>query len=151
MRYARFAIALLGFAVVLSAADPFAGTWKLNTSKSKFKTGKPAKEQTVTITEEGSNLDVTIKGISAEGTPISSHYTVPAAGGDGKIIESPYDAIFGKRMGPNRREISYSKGGKVVLTVRTRVSGDGKTLTATAKGTDLAGKPVDGRSVLEKQ
>jgi hypothetical protein len=151
MRYARFAIALLGLAVVLSAADPFAGTWKLNTSKSKSKTGKLPKEQTVTITEEGSNLDVTIKGISAEGTPISSHYAVPAAGGDGKIIESPYDAVSSERIGPTRREITYSKGGKVVMRVHTRVSANGKTLTATVKGTDLAGKPVDGESVLEKQ
>ena len=151
MRLTRIAIALLGLAVVLSAADPFAGTWKLNPSKSKYKIGKPAKEQTVTITEEGSNLDVMIKGVSADGTPISSHYTVPAAGGDGKIIESPYDAVSSKRPGPRHREIVYSKGGKAAMTVHTRVSANGKTLTATVKGTDLAGKPVDGESVLEKQ
>ena len=151
MRLTKLAIALLGLAVVLSAADPFAGTWKLNASKSKYKTGKPAKEQTVTLTEEGSNLDVTIKGISAEGTPISSHYTVPAAGGDGKIIESPYDAVSSTRPGPKHREIAYSKGGKVVMRVQTRVSANGKTLTATVKGTDLAGKAVDGKSILEKQ
>jgi hypothetical protein len=151
MRYPKLAFALLGFATVLVAADPFAGTWKLNTEKSKYKSGAPAKEQTVTITEADSNLDVTIKGTAQDGTPISSHYTVPAQGGEGKIMESPYEAVSGKRMGPRQREIMYSKGGKVVLTVRTRVSADDKTMTATVKGTDTAGKAVDGTAVYEKQ
>jgi hypothetical protein len=151
MRCARLAFALLGFSAALMAAEPFAGTWKLNPAKSKYKTGAPAKEQTVTIAEAGSDLDVTISGTSAEGTPISSHYTVPASGGEGKIIESPYEAVSGKRMGANDREISYSKGGKVVLTVHTRVSKDGKTMTGTVKGTDATGKPVDGVASYEKQ
>jgi len=45
----------------------------------------------------------------------------------------------------------YTKGGKVVLTVRTRVSADGKTMTTTVKGTDAAGKAVDGSAVYDKQ
>ena len=151
MRSIRFAFALLGLAGVLVAADPFVGTWKLNHAKSKYKTGAPAKEQTVTIAESGSDLDITVSGTSADGMPFSSHYTVPAPGGEGKIIESPYEAVSGKRMGPNQREITYSKGGKAVLTVRTRVSADGKTMTGTVKGTDAQGKAVDGTAVFEKQ
>src|SRR6266705_4685017 len=111
MRFAKLASALLGFAALLMAADPFAGTWSLNTAKTKYKTGAPAKEQTLTITETGSDLDVTIKGTAADGAAISSHYTVPAKGGEGKIVESPYDAVSGKRPSANQREISYSKGG----------------------------------------
>ena len=91
------------------------------------------------------------QGIAADGSPISSHYTEPAAGGKGKIIQSPYEAVSTKRLARNEREISFSKAGKVVLTVRTKVSADGKTRTATLKGTDLAGKPVDGKSVYDKQ
>ena len=151
MRYAKLAFALLGFAAVLVAAEPFAGTWKLNTGKSKFKTGAPPKELTITIEESGRDLDVTAKGTSADGSPISGHYTVPAQGGEGKIIEFPYDAVSGKRMGPNQREVSYSKGGKVVYTVRTRVSGDGKTMTSTSKGSNPQGQTVEGTSVYEKQ
>jgi hypothetical protein len=151
MRCPKLAFAVLAIAATLFAAEPFAGTWKVDSAKAKYKAGQPPKEQTVTIAEAGSDLDVTVKGISAEGTPTSSHYTVPAAGGEGKIIESPFEAVSHKRMGPNQREISYSKGGKVVLTIRTRVSGDGKTMTATVKGTDAQGKPVDGVVVYEKQ
>ena len=151
MRYAKCVLALLGLAAVLSAADPIVGNWKLNPAKSKYKAGQPPKEETVTIVEAGSDFDVTIKGTSAQGTPISTHYTVPAAGGQGKIIESPYDAVSRKRLGQRQAEITSSKGGKVVMTVRTRVSADGKTLTANVKGVDPTGSPVDGTAVLEKQ
>ena len=151
MRFPKLVFALLGLAATLVAAEPFAGTWKLNHDKSKYKTGAPAKEQTVTITEADGNLDVTIRGTAEDGTPILSHYTVPAAGGDGKVIESPYDAVSGKSMGANQREVMYSKGGKVVFTIRTRISADGKTMTGTVKGTDAQGKPVEGTAVYDKQ
>jgi hypothetical protein len=152
MKFAKISIALLGMTAVLFAADPFAATWKMNPAKSKFKAGKPAKEQTVTITEAGSDLDVKVTGTTAEGNPISSHYTMPAAGGAGKMIESPsYDGASGKRLGPRQREISYTKAGKVVYTVRTNVSADGKTMTASAKGVNPVGQTVDGTSVYDKQ
>ena len=112
----------------LVAADPNAGTWKLNLEKSKYKTGTPPKEQTLTIAEAGSDLDVTLSGTAADGAAIMSHYTVPAEGGEGKIIQSPYEAVSGKRMGPNEREITLSKGGKDVLTAHSRVSAVRRTM-----------------------
>ena len=151
MRYVKLAFTLLGLAAVLIAAEPFAGTWKLNLEKSKYKTGTPPKEQTITIAKSGSDLDVRISGTAADGSAIMSHYTVPAQGGEGKIIEAPYEAVSGKRMGPNEREITYSKGGKAVLTARSRVSADGKTVTVIVKGTDAQDKPVDAVVVYDKQ
>ncbi len=47
--------------------------------------------------------------------------------------------------------ISYSKGGKVILTNRARVSKDGKTMTANITGTDKDGKPVAGVSIYDRQ
>jgi hypothetical protein len=70
----------LGFAATLVAADPFAGTWELNVAKSKYKTGAPNKEGTIVITESGSDLDVSTTATSADGAPISAHYTVAAKG-----------------------------------------------------------------------
>jgi len=151
MRYAKLAFALFGFAAVLIAAEPFAGTWKLNLEKSKYKTGSPPKEQTATIAEAGSDLEVTISGTAADGTATMSHYTVPAQGGEGKIIQSPYEAVSGKRIGPNEREVRYSKGGKVVLTTHNRVSADGKTVTVNVKGSNAQGQPVDAVVVYDKQ
>ena len=151
MRYAKLAFALLGLAALLIAADPFAGTWKLNSAKSKYTTGSPPKEQTVTIAESGSDLDVTVSGTAADGSAIMSHFTVPAKGGEGKIIQSPYEAVSGKRMGANQLDITFNKGGKVALTVHSGVSADGKTRMINMKGTDTQGKSVDAVVVYDKQ
>ena len=151
MRHTKLVFALFGLATLLVAADPFAGTWKADPAKAKYKTGAPPKEQTVTIAESGSDLDITVKGTAADGAPISSHYTVPASGGQGKIIESPYEGVSGKRMSERQRETRYTKDGKTAITIRSRVSADAKTLTVAVKGNDFQGKPVDGTSVYTKQ
>jgi surface antigen len=151
MRYTRLLFVLFAFTATLIAADPFAGTWKLNSAKTKYKTGTPPKEQTVTFSEEGSTLHVMVKGTSSDGKTMSSHFTVPIAGGSGKIIESPYEAVSGKNISPNERETTFSKGGKVVYTATAKRSADGKTLTVTVKGTNVVGQSVDGAAVYDKQ
>ncbi|MBI3282264.1 MAG: hypothetical protein HYZ57_20795, partial [Acidobacteria bacterium] len=134
------------------AADPFVGTWSLNASKTKYKTGQPAKEQTVTIQQEGDNYTVTIKGVAANDTPFSARYTIPIRSGKGTVEESTaYDAVSTKRLDAMRRENTYFKAGKQMMTIRTRVSKDGKMLTVNVKGTDALGKPVDGVAVYDKQ
>jgi hypothetical protein len=144
-------LAMLAIGFTLWAADPFAGTWKLNVEKSKYKKGTPNKESTITIAETGSDLDVNTSATSADGDAISVHYTVPAKGGDGKIIAGPWEAVSANRPGDKERVTSFSKGGKVVYTVRSRISGDGKTMTTTVNGTNAAGKEVAGTNVYEKQ
>ena len=151
MRYVKLVLMLLAVAAALVAADPFVGTWKVNPAQSKFKTGAAPKEQTVTISESGGDLDIAVKGTAADGTPISTHYTIPAGGGNGKVIESPYEAVWGKRMSANERETSYSKGGKVVYTTHAQLSKEGKTLTVHSKGTNPAGQKVDGTVTYDKQ
>src|SRR5260370_36163623 len=126
MRYSKLVFVLLAFAGALIAADPFVGTWKLNSAKTKYKTGMPPKEQTVTFSEEGSDLHTMVKGTSSDGQAISMHFTVPTAGGTGKIIESPYQAVSAKMSNPNDRDTSFSKGGKVVYTANSQRSADRK-------------------------
>jgi len=150
MRYVKLAVAAMAFATAVFAADPFVGTWKLNPSKSKFKTGAAPKEQTLTITESGGDLDITVKGTAADGRSITTHFTIPANGGNGKIIESPYEAVSGKRISNSERETMYSKGGHVVYTTHAKIS-NGKTLTVHSKGTNPAGQMVDGDVTYDKQ
>jgi hypothetical protein len=150
MRFAKLVFMFLAVAVALIAADPFVGTWIVNPAKSKFKTGAAPKEQTVTISESGGDLDIAVKGTSADGTPISIHYTIPSGGGSGKVIESSYDAIAGKRENANERETTYSKGGKVIYTTHAKLAKDGKTLTVHAKGTNPAGQMVDGTYTYDR-
>jgi len=151
MRYSKLTLLLLAFAGALIAADPFVGTWKLNSAKSKYKTGMPPKEQTVTFSEEGSDLHVMVKGTSSDGRAISTHFTVPTAGGTGKIIESPFEAVKAKSAGTNERDTSFSKGGKVVFTARAKRSADGKTMTVAVKGTNPSGQTVEGANFYDKE
>ncbi|PYT16057.1 MAG: hypothetical protein DMG59_11685 [Acidobacteria bacterium] len=151
MRYSKLVLLLLAFAGALIAADPFVGTWKLNAAKTKFKTGMAPKEQTVSFSEEGSDLHVMVKGTSPDGKAISVHFTVPTAGGTGKIIESPYEAVSSKSVNANERDTSFSKGGKVVYTAKAKRAADGKTMTVAVKGTNPSGQTVEGTAFYDKQ
>jgi hypothetical protein len=151
MRYTKPIMLFLAFAGVLIAADPFVGTWKLDSEKTKYKTGMPPKEQTVTFSEEGSELHVVVKGTSSDGQPISTHFIVPIAGGTGKVIESPYEAVSAKNAKANERETSFSKGGSVVYTAHAKRSADGKTMTVAVKGTNPSGQTVEGTNFYQKQ
>lgn len=152
MRYTKLMLVLFGFAATLVAADPYAGTWKMNSAKTKYKLGTAPKEQTVTIMEMGADLHLKIAGTAPDGSKISIDYTVPSAGGTGKIIESSsYDGVSGKRIAANEREVSYMKGGKAVYTTHSKVSADGNTLSVSAKGLSPAGQAVEADVVYEKQ
>ena len=152
MRYTRIMLVLLGFAATLCAADPFVGTWKMNPAKTKYKVGTAPKEQTVTITEAGSDLNVSVAGTAADGSKIAVSYTIPSAGGTGKIVESSsYDGISGKRMGPNERVMSYMKGGKAVYTAHSKLSSDGNSLSVSSKGVNPLGQTVDATVAYDKE
>lgn len=152
MGYTKLMLVLLGFAATLCAADPFVGTWKMNPTKTKYKVGTAPKEQTVTITEAGSDLNVIVAGTAADGSKISVSYIVPSAGGAGKIlVSSSYDGISGKRIGPNEREVSYMKGGKAVYTTHSKVSTDGNSLSVSSKGVNPFGQTVNANVAYDKQ
>jgi hypothetical protein len=56
-----------------------------------------------------------------------------------------------KRIDANTVESTQKKGGKVMLQTRRVVSADGKTMTATATGTNAAGKRVKNVEVFDKK
>ena len=151
MRYTKIVFAFLAFAAALMAADPFVGNWKMNPAKSKYKTGMPPKEQTLVFTEEGKDLHVMVKGKSSDGKAISAHYTMPSAGGTGKIIEGAYEGVSTKIINAKERETIYTKGGKPVYNVKSKLSDDGKTLTIKVNGMNALGQTVEGTHVYEKQ
>jgi hypothetical protein len=143
MRYIRLTLLLCGLAATLSAANPFVGVWKLNVAKSDYKEGLPPKEQIVTITETGPDTRIRVDGIQGDGTKTVVDYTIPTAGGTGKMQTSDaYDGITARMFGPNSREINRLKNGKVVFSAVGTVSADGKTITAVSKGVSPHGKPV---------
>jgi hypothetical protein len=151
MRKILYVLALLAFATPLFASDPMTGTWKLDSAKTKYTTGTPAKDLTLVIVQDGDNLQVTATGTNADGTPIAIKYTLPVNGGPGSVQSGPFDAVVSKHVSATTRENTFTKDGKVVRTRRAVLSKDGKTLTVTVGGVDAGGNPVAGNDVFDKQ
>ena len=143
---------LLCVAAVACAADPFAGTWKVDVAKSLYRTGTPPKSMTITIAESGIDQDTTVATTTADGAEISWRFTVPTKGGIGKVVHGVgFDSVSAKRVDDRTRETHYSQGAKEVRTVRMAIAKDGKTMNTTVTGLDGQGKPVNANLVSEKQ
>jgi hypothetical protein len=151
MRTLISAVAVFAFAGVLLAESPFAGTWKLDSAKTKYTTGEPPKDLTLVIEEQGDMLKVAGTGTNSDGSPLSVKYSLPEKGGDGQVQNGPYDAVSSKRISANVRVNSYKKSGKQVSSRRVVVSKDGKMLTSSVKGINAIGAPIAGTDVYEKQ
>jgi hypothetical protein len=151
MRKLISALALFAFAGALFGETPFAGTWKLDSAKTKYTAGQPPKDVTIVIEEQGDNLLVTGTGTNSDGSPLSVKYTVPTNGGEAKIESGPWDSITSKRINANERENHYSKNGKEVSTRRIVVAKNGKTMRSTVKGMNPTGDTVAGTDVFQKQ
>lgn len=145
------AFALFAFATTLLAQNPFVGTWKLDSAKTKYTTGEPPKDVTLVIEEQGDNLHVAATGTNTDGSALSVKYTVPVKGGAGHVEDGPYDAIRSRMINANVRENRYSKGGKEVTSRRIVVTKDGKTMRSVVKGVDAQGQSIAGTEVFDKQ
>jgi hypothetical protein len=154
MRRFQLALALAlcaSFAVVSAADDPFNGTWRLNTAKSKYE-GAPAPEKaSVTIQSDGTMS--TVKGESTyDGKAYSTSYSVKLDGTPGPLEGSPVaDMIAVKKIDERTRELKSMKGGKTVSESRATVSADGKTATVVGAGLNPKGVQVKYTAVYDKQ
>ena len=101
----------------LPAADPFAGTWKLNLAKSKF-TGQQTK-----IEDLGQNRYKFTGGADSD--------TITADGTDQPYHDGTTHAVTMET--PNVRKTVVKKDGKILSTYTWTLSADGKTMTL--KGT----------------
>ena len=134
------------------ASDPRIGTWKLNVAKSKYSPGPAPRSNTLKVEASGQGEKVTTEGVNAEGGRIAVQYTANFDGKDNPITGSQNaDTVSLKRIDARTTESTQKKGGKVVLTFTRVVSQDGKTMTATVKGTNAQGQTVNNVAVWEKQ
>lgn len=134
------------FALALSAAaqapDPFVGTWKLDIAKSQF-AGPAPKSSTVTIAmAAGETRRIAVEAVDAAGVNAKWGYTTALDGKDAAVTGNPaFDTASGSQPNPREANVTYKKGGKVVSTLKSVVSADGKTLTVTSTPADPAAKP----------
>jgi len=149
---ALVAVAITTFGAL--GADNSLGTWKLNMEKSKF-TGAPMPVKSLTITREASDggAKVTQTGEQADGTKINAGYTVKYDGKDVQVTgNAPYDTIAIKQVNANTFTDERKKtGGSYKAAGRMVISGGGKTMTTTSKGTNAAGVAFTSVFVFDKQ
>jgi hypothetical protein len=151
---ATFVFILAATVTALSAQtpDPRIGSWTLNVTKSKYDPGPPPKSQTLKVEASGQGEKVTSEMVAADGTSTKQQYSAGYDGKDYPLTGSPIaDMVSLTRIDSHTTERSDKKGGKVVQTIRRVVSKDGKTMTATVKGTNVKGQTVSNVSVFEKQ
>jgi hypothetical protein len=149
---APWLIVFLGI-VTASAGDNSLGTWKLNVEKSKY-TPPPFPVKSLTTTREASDggVKVTATGEREDGTPIKSGYAAKYDGKDNPVTGAPWDTIAIKQVDDNTFTVTTKQAsGKYRATGRVVVSKDGKTMTATSKGTDSEGVAFTSEFVWEKQ
>ena len=148
------AVCLIAPALMKADANAFTGTWKLNLEKSKYPAGTAPKSLTRTITADGDKVTYSFEGTAADGSALKYSFTVQYDGKDYDISGTgPFgaDHVALKMVNSHMTEGTLKKGDKVVSTVHTTVSHDGKTATVSGKGTDKDGKPTKQSQVYDKQ
>jgi hypothetical protein len=137
--------------VSFAQSDPFMGTWQLSLAKSKYSPGPSPKSSTVTVQAVGQNHKLTVVTTDAEGKQTSVENTRIYDGMSHPVAGNPsFDAGSFTRVDAYTIIISYTKAGKLVRTATNVMSQDGKTITATATGTDARGQIHD-ITVYDKQ
>jgi hypothetical protein len=148
-----FAVALT--AVAAFGADNTLGTWKLNVGKSKVAPA-PSKIKSLSVVREASDggVKVTTTGERADGTKIDSTYTAKYDGTPATVTGTGllYNTISIKQVNANTlTDERKSTGTPYKATGRMAVSGGGKIMTLTTKGTSVDGKDFTSTLVFDKQ
>ena len=152
----RFQIALAlslcaAFATLSAADDPFSGTWRLNTAKSKYEGGPAPEKASVTIQSDGTTSTVKSES-TVDGQSYSTSYTAKLDGTPAPLQGSPVaDMISVKKIDERTRELTSTKGGKTVSQSRATLSADGKAVTVVGSGLNPKGVEVKFTAVYEKQ
>jgi hypothetical protein len=145
-------VAVLGLVGVLWATDPSVGTWKLNIAKSKYPpTEQAPKEQMLVKRELGADqLELTITGVNADGTPLSVKMTHAQQGGVVSGLPEGTMAVL-TVVAPGESLTTFLQNGKQAQLHHNIVSKDGKTMTQTINYIDAKGQSVDILGVWDKQ
>jgi hypothetical protein len=144
----------LASGVLFAQTDPFAGTWKMNSAKTKYNPGPAPKSTTQTYEAQGNGVKFSSEGTAADGSRVAWSYTSNFDGKDNPVTgtgPNGADTIALKRLNPNRIDVSTKKGGKEIAVARLAVSKDGKVLTVTVKGTNASGQAMNNVIVFDKQ
>ena len=144
-------ISLVFVATGMAFADsPHMGTWKLNEAKSKL--GGKARNNTVVYAAEGDQIKVTVDGVDENGNPVHNEWTGKFDGKDYPVTgDANSDTRSYTQINSRTLALKGKKNGKVTLTGRIVISGDGKSRTVTTTATNAQGKKVTNVTLYDKQ
>jgi len=121
----------------LRAADsPFAGTWKVNISKSKFAPGEALKEGTLTWTPVGEQWKRVMTRTDAAGNKMSQTGII-AWDGKEHATENPAITVAITLVNDHTTITIVKENGTLVDSGKTVISKDGKTMTLNHDSTDV--------------
>jgi len=148
---AAAALALSMTNVSAEAKDKRLGDWKLNVAKSKFSPGPAPKSLDLKIEAAGKGVNVTTSTVGADGATSGQEYTANYDGKDNPLKGSAMaDTVSMKRINATTVVRTDKKDGKVISTLRSVVSKDGKTYTVDVKSKTPKGEPVHNVLVFER-
>jgi hypothetical protein len=125
-----------------------AGTWKLNTAKSKFDPGPGPTGATVIIGEDNK---IQYSAETPDGKSTSWSVLPTADGTPAAIVGMGENSTLVEKRIDGRHVEHTWKVGSGTQTGRSVISKNGKTMTYTLTGTSPDGKPVHNVEIFEKQ
>ena len=139
--------------VISQAQDPWIGTWKLNTAKSKYSPGLAPRSSTlIAVAADGGFKQTVDTVMAALGLPTHSEVTAKFDGKDTPVKgNANADTSAYTKIDSRSYETVSKKNGKVTLTSRVVISADGKTRTVSQTGVDAEGRKVNNYLVYDRQ
>jgi len=115
-------------APLLAAQSLFAGTWKMNTAKSKSATDTTPKEMTLTYERVGDQWKQIGVGTDHAGNSINQNYLIAWDGKDHPVDE-PGMTIAVTKVDTYTQNVTVKQNGEVIDSGQMFISKDGKTMT----------------------
>jgi len=113
---------------LLAAQSLFAGTWKMNTAKSKSATDTTPKEMTLTYERVGDQWKQIGVGTDHAGNSINQNYLIEWDGKDHPVDE-PGMTIAVTKVDTYTQNVTVKQNGEVIDSGQMLISKDGKTMT----------------------
>lgn len=153
--FLRNRLSLLAFVLLASWAlgqgkDSLLGNWVLDRGKSTFEPDTALLNRSLSFEAKDGGVSFNQKTVQGNGSTTEIDFTARYDGKDVPIEGSQLDTVSLKRVDANTVERTGKIKGQVVENVTMKVSGGGKILTMTTKGS-IDGVDYSSTQVYEKQ
>ena len=140
-----------GSLALLAQAAPWAGAWKLNIARSKYNPGPAPRSSTLKISGVPNGYAVVNDTVDADGNATRTEINALFDGKEYTLKGAAQPTTRSYKRLDRGYEYVTRINGSVTTTTRADVSPDGKTLTITQTGSDVAGRKVNNLIVYERQ